>query len=201
MPLSVCHLEVRRWALRKKYSLGHGDVAERLEDHHCDRLPGKSVAGNHLRDDIQTGGEARDSCNNTNGDCVHRRQEKGDEEHPYGQARAVFLDRGQPKSHRNQEDSTVPPLRHFGVASHESCMNIWLFRQCALVLLYTVLTVEENRMHKGGSDGTKAKHVRQHKVGRQVLLRVLIVLVHIQLEPLIDDGRDLIWLAESIVNT
>lgn len=125
--------------------LGHGDVAERLEQHHCEWAARHPVADNQLGDDIESNLLVRDSLNHTDWNGVDKRNQEGDDkgvdgelgipnfkgddrEREHGdctEGRGLGL---LPEKHTVEltEDDAIPPLWHLLVLAHQAGMNVGL---------------------------------------------------------------------------
>ena len=155
--------------------LGHGDVSECLEAHHGDWSAGEHVTEDHFRDDVQADLLRSDSLDDTDRHNVNGSKDDGEAQSPNGELSAVDLDGGDSHAERDEEDGSVPPVRHFLVAGHEARVDVRLFREGSLKLADNVFAVVEAGVGDGCRDGSETEAVGDEESGGEVLARVTLV--------------------------
>lgn len=129
-------------------ALSHRDKTEGLEDHDGDRAVRKEVPSEELGEYVDCNELVGHSSNNTNGDDEDQCDGDGKDECPDREFGIKDFDGGDSESERNQAQNQVPPMRHFGIHSHETRVNIPFIANGAAELANDIVTVPDYRIGK-----------------------------------------------------
>jgi len=167
----VTELEVGR----ELKCLCHGNVTPGLEHHHSNWASWKHVSDNEFGNDIQANLLVSDGLDHTNGDDVEEGNDQGKDESPDRKTGVPNFNGNDTKHEHGDENDRVPPFGDLLVLAHEAGVDIWLFTHGATGLDPNLLTVIEEGVSEGGSDGSEGETVSDSECSREVQGRISFI--------------------------